>query len=312
MSRPKEYSVFGLTVQSEVDLPELLPTVISGEADVAIRNAPVRVPADLRPGVQADGDSVLLNIPNVARYLIEDGAAITVDPVTGVDDRNVRLYLLGSAFGLLLHQRGLLPLHANCVEIAGTAIAFMGRSGSGKSTLASWFYDQGFRVLSDDVCVVDFGSGGQPCVRPGIARLRLWRDALTATGRTASEHEPSFIGDGAPDKFDVSLAQMASADTSLPLAAVYVLDRGETQQIRPIAGSAAVDAVFANTYRGDYIETVGSSRDHWAATVKLVQHVPIFHADRRWGLPDLDEQSAALLRHAKDVAGGSMPGSKSA
>ena len=77
-----------------------------------------------------------------------------------VPDANIRLYLLGSAMGVLLHQRGLLPLHANAVEIDGKAFAFMGASGSGKSTLAAWFHDHGYRIIADDVCAVRFETEG--------------------------------------------------------------------------------------------------------------------------------------------------------
>ena len=83
-------------------------------------------------------------------------AEIVAEPRQGVPDSNVRLFLLGSAMGALLHQRGLLPLHTNAVEVGGRAFAFMGKSGAGKSTLAAWFHDRGFRIVADDVCVVGF------------------------------------------------------------------------------------------------------------------------------------------------------------
>ena len=66
--------------------------------------------------------------------------------------------------GAALHQRGILPLHANAVEIDHRAVAFMGASGAGKSTLAAWFHDQGYPILADDVCVIraDDGAARSP------------------------------------------------------------------------------------------------------------------------------------------------------
>ena len=52
--------------------------------------------------------------PKVGRYRIEAGNRITVESEPGVPERNVRLFLLGSAFGVLLHQRGLLPVARQC------------------------------------------------------------------------------------------------------------------------------------------------------------------------------------------------------
>ena len=79
---------------------------------------------------------------------------------------------------MILHQRSLLPLHANAMVVEGRAIGFMGHPGAGKSTLAAWFHDRGFDVLADDVCVVTPGPDGRPLAHPGIPRLRLWREAL--------------------------------------------------------------------------------------------------------------------------------------
>src|SRR5687767_37791 len=102
------------------------------------------------PGVDLQDDALVLRIPEVASYRI-DATSILVSPAPAVPEQNLRLYLLGSAFGALLHQRGLLPLHANAVEIDGKAVAFMGASGEGKSTLAAWFHDRGFNIIADDV-----------------------------------------------------------------------------------------------------------------------------------------------------------------
>ena len=112
------------------------------------------------------------------------------------------LYLLGSARGALLHQRGLLPLHANAVVLAGRAIAFCGHSGAGKSTIAAWFHDRGDPILADDICAVDGAATGEIIAYPGVPRLRLWRDALEKGGREASGYRRSF---DSLDKWDVPI-----------------------------------------------------------------------------------------------------------
>ena len=116
MIEPSDYQVFGLRIRSEVPLPELFPALGDGDADVTIRRGSIAA-VDGVSGVRSEDGALLLTVPDVGRYRIEGGHEIIVDPNTGVPERNVRLYLLGSAFGALLHQRGLLPLHANAVEI---------------------------------------------------------------------------------------------------------------------------------------------------------------------------------------------------
>ena len=292
-----DYSVFGLHVRSELALPELLDAEGSSEPQVTVTfgNAPE---APVGAGPHPTDGGLLLEIADVARYFVKDGTSIVIERKPDVPDANVRLFLLGSAMGALLHQRGLLPLHANAVELGGRAFAFMGASGAGKSTLAAWFHDQGYRIIADDVCVVDFAHGDRPHVRPGISRLRLWRDALDVTGRDVSAYQRSFVGDDAPDKYDVPLARPCSTDGAIPLAAVYLLGRSEALAIEPLTGVAAAESVFANTYRGAYVPITGSSHDHWSAAVQLIRNTPVYRVGRRWGLADLDEQYSGLLEHA--------------
>jgi len=41
----------------------------------------------------------MLTVPDVGRYLIQEGRDISIEVEPGVPERNVRLYLLGSAMG---------------------------------------------------------------------------------------------------------------------------------------------------------------------------------------------------------------------
>ena len=285
---PFDYQLFGLAVRSDILIPELPVGKANGEADVAIHS-----------GRCEDGSRI--RIAGIADFNVADGKTIWVSPAPGVSPRNVRLYLLGSAMGLLLHQRGLLPLHANAVDIDGQAIAFMGPSGSGKSTLAAWFHDRGYVVVADDVCVVHFAGEGAPFVHPGLPRLRLWKEALEASGRDAAHFSRSYAGDDSWDKFDVPLDRTSAPEGSKPLAAIYLLDSGAESRIDPLGGIEAAEALFANTYRGRFVTQAGEPKLHWEACVRLVHSTPIFRAVRRWGLGLLDEESGSLLAHARSL-----------
>lgn len=295
-----DYSVFGLMIRSSIPLPELLPGAGEGTPDVTIRIAPVSRPDAAKPGINVDGDALLLIIPDVGRYRIVGGSSITVQPQPGVPDRNVRLFLLGSAFGALLHQRGLLPLHANAVEIDGNAVAFMGASGAGKSTLAAWFHDRGYRIIADDVCVVGYADGF-PLAQPGLPRLRLWAETLKFMARSTAEYERSYVGMVEEfDKFDVPIDRSAAAHKGVPLAALYLLSRAKDFSIQQLHGIEATEVVFANTYRGAYVSAASAQLSHWNASLRLVQSAPIFRAAREWNLARLNEQCRRLLDHAAE------------
>jgi hypothetical protein len=292
----RDYSVFGLRVRSEIPLPELFEAG-PGDADVTICLGEVPVVEGNDIGLAVAGGALFLHIFGIARFRISGGDTVVVDPEPGVPDGNVRLYLLGSAFGALLHQRGILPLHANAIEVDGKAVAFMGASGAGKSTLAAWFHDRGHRVAADDVCVVRFGAK-TPFVSPGLPRLRLWLEALEAMGREPATYARSYAGRDL-EKFDVPVARETSAGADLALGAVYLLDRGERFAIHPLAGIEAAEAAYANTYRGQYIGAAKGYLSHWAACVQLVQSTPIYCLKRPWGLDRLDSDCERVLQHLR-------------
>lgn len=295
----RDYSVFGLRVRSEIPLPELFEAVGTSAPDVTVSTGPVPEADPAQPGLRAVDGALLLVVPKVGRFRIEAGTNIIVEAEGGVPDRNVRVFLLGSAFGALLHQRGLLPLHANAVEIDGKAVCFMGESGSGKSTLAAWFHDQGHRVIADDVCVIGFNADGRAMANPGLPRLRLWKEVVEARGLDVSSLQQSYVGAEVSEKYDVPVAARAAASGDMPVAAVYLLSTGSQLEISIMQGISAVEALFANTYRGQFLPLAGSYATHWSSCMRLARTVPVFRFERRWGIDHMDSDCRAVLRQAE-------------
>ena len=291
------YRLFGLAVDSEVPLPELVADTAGEAVDVRIRLGRIDAPADTPAGLHVEGDDTLLVVRAVGRFLVRGGREMIVEPGADVSPRDLRLYLLGSAFAAILHQRGLLPLHANAMVVEGRAIGFMGHPGAGKSTLAAWFHDRGFDVLADDVCVVTADAGGLPIAHPGIPRLRLWREALEASGRATTAYERSFDD---MDKYTVP-TDLERILPPVPLSHLYVLEKAEEAlSVARLEGAAAVEAIVANTYRGAYVPRMGQTRQHLLACAQLVRTVPVFTARRRWGFDSIDAEGEALEAHARE------------
>jgi energy-coupling factor transporter ATP-binding protein EcfA2 len=293
------YRIYGLGVRSRLPLPELKEEEAAGEADVDIRVGDVPKSAE---GLSLGPEGAILRIGDIASYWIRDGREIVVDPCPDASDRNVRLYLLGSAMGVLLHQKGLLPLHANAIEMDGRAVAFMGESGAGKSTLAAWLHDLGHRVIADDVCVLRFDEArGRVRVDPGLPRIRLWKDALEGSGRRPGDYQFSYAGDETYEKFDVPVAPERISAAELDLAAIYLLTVGESFSILPLTGVDAVDAVFSHTYRGFVVSQLGQDRLHFDAAVNVVRNAPIFRLERSRDIADMADEVSAIVAHARQL-----------
>lgn len=293
MNAHRSWSLFGLTVRSQLPLPFAAMPGGGTDPDVSVRFG--ALPPSIGRMEACGSDAIRFEAAGVGRFRVSAGREIVIDPAPGASERNLRLYLLGSAFGALLHQRGLLPLHANAVVLDGRAIAFMGASGSGKSTLAAWFQDRGRSVLADDVCAVTV-ERGTPYALPGVPRLRLWRDALERSGREPGRFEPSFDG---RDKFDLPSPHAAAVRT--PLAAVYLLEEGDVDlSMERLAPSKAIEALIANTYRGRCVQLLGATARHFDACVALGQTVPMHLVKRRKDIGSFEQTAQRLESHARD------------
>ena len=108
------YYYLGMNIESCMQLPEL-SVGLRGELDVEIRfgKVPEMLPDATSTGVryQAAPGRLLFHVDEVASFLICDGQEIIIEFVQPLDEDSVRLFLLGTSFGALLQQRGVLPLH---------------------------------------------------------------------------------------------------------------------------------------------------------------------------------------------------------
>ncbi len=135
------YRAYGLTLRSQLPLPELLPAPEYAVPDITIRlAAPAALPSPWRtPGTHFDDPlrEVALVYPAGGSFFIREGREILVALMPGQEEAAARLNLLGVALAVAQHQRGRLVLHGSVVAAGGRAVAFLGGSGWGKSTLAA-------------------------------------------------------------------------------------------------------------------------------------------------------------------------------
>lgn len=264
-SQMKNFRAWGLNIASRMDLPEFMEG--SGKcADVFVDYGVV--PDSLHEvrtrGVlyQAAPGRFLLTVDGVANYLVANGREITIEKAADAEDDAVRLFLQGSAFGALLHQRGVLPLHASAIRVNGKAVLFCGISGVGKSTLAGAFFKRGYPVLADDICALSSTDEGISMVLPGFPQLKLWADAT----RKLEENTDCLRKVRRElEKYGLPLENGFSSEPT-PLDRVYILNTTNTDSfdMRPVNGLRKFNALMNNTYRCSFIEGLGSKPEHFS------------------------------------------------
>ena len=273
------YAVYGLQIASELPLPELLPgSNRSPNVHIHYGPVPTALPNPLGEGgyFQATPDTFLLTVRDIARFLVVKGQEIVIERFPNCPEEGLRLYLLGSAFGALLHQRRLLAMHASTIQTARGAVLFVGDSGHGKSTLLAALVKRGYAMLADDVTAVTMESPSGPVALPSFPRLRLCADAATQLDWSVDGlprvHSPGKVP---RDKYVVPVSHFC--DTPLPVHAMYTLNVHAAPNIH----LEAVDNVrrFAlvgtNTYRYSFLEGLGLRQMHFHAIARLAKEVHI-------------------------------------
>ena len=241
------YRAYGLTIASDISLPELEPTAPAA-ADVLINVGPIDLPKpspELGTDFRFEPDRQYLAWQAVGAFLISDACRIDVEPAPGIDDALIAFPLLGPVMALLLHQRGLLILHASAIAVGRKSVIFMGDKGAGKSTTAGAMIRAGHQLLTDDVVALDMRRSGEAMIVPGFPQLKLAADAAAAIALDDVEVRPRVHP--AIDKAQHRLLGGFSQE-SIPASRIYVLERGEKAAVSPLAGIAALPAIIKFSY----------------------------------------------------------------
>jgi hypothetical protein len=292
------YRVSGLAVASEVDLPGLIPGDPAQVADVAIRRASVPMTLDdaeaIGPTWQRAGNRFLLRIPNIARFLLEDGRSIAFEAEEAAETRDVAVFLSGSVFGILLHQRNHLVLHASAVLVGGKAVLFCGVSGAGKSTLAAALVEYGYPLVADDQCAIELGDG-VPRVHADGRQLRLWDRSIAELGLVGRRGDPMR---NRLRKFYVDPATASHA--AVPLGAVYALAEVRDSDQPAVERPNVVDAtrlLAANAYRPLLVRRLGQREAYFQGGAAIVAAAGIFRLSRPLGFDRVAATITALEDH---------------
>ncbi len=277
------YLAYGLTIYSTLSLPELVSA--EAEADVIVRLEKVAYglpePVDGRSHFWITDEGIYLFYEEVGTFLVRGGREILIDPIPGVEERVLRLFILGPALGVLLHQRGLLVLHASAVSMNGTAVAFLGGPGWGKSTIAAALYARGYGVVADDVTAVEVAKD-HPLVFPGFPQLKLWPEAVMALGE-----DPEMLYPLHPhlEKRGQRITKGFSP-YPLPLRCIYVLAEGQILEIESIQPQETLIELIRHFYGIKLLRFSGAS-SHFLRCADLAKKVAIRRLKRPRSLSGL-------------------------
>lgn len=292
------YACYGLIIDSQLPLPELLAPVRDPKRytvpDVTIEIGEVSGDGlahgkQLGPFLWVADQSLWLNVPEVARFHVSGGNRITIDPEPGIDEDSIRVFLLGSGLGALLFQRGYLVMHGNSIRIEDKCMICVGHSGAGKSTLAAGFLQRGYDILADDVVPID--SDGSAL--PGFPRIKLWQDTADRIGVNTSNLRrirPNM------EKFNYPIHDRFT-DRPLPIRWVYILNSHQVAEInfQAIRGLDRFAPLRNNTYRVRFMEGLPLRAQHLKGCSQLAGRIHLSRVTRPDHGFELDRLIDAIL-----------------
>jgi hypothetical protein len=289
----KFYKSFGLTIASEIALPELAQiNQDEGKYDVFVEVSDVSSKwcdsTAKQSGFFVDTNLVMFQILGTATFCIKGGNKIIVSPMKGSEEDKIRLYILGTCMGVLLMQRKVLTLHGSAIVIDGLAYAFIGESGAGKSTLASAFIKEGFQILSDDVIPVVQSKDSIPYVLPSYPQQKLWQESLDAFGMENTHYRPLFERE---TKFAIPVHENF-INKPLRLTGVFELVKTENEYVTvsPVKSLERFRTLFTHTYRSSLISPLGLTEWHFTESAKILKNINMYQLKRpknRFTAPEL-------------------------
>ena len=323
--RNHHYNAFSLHwVSKGLLIPELPEAELEAaetntSAIVTIREEDQRHWQELPPGphdtpfLQMGPGDLRLAVEGIGCFRISNADQITWQKAEGtVSDQDLRTFLLGSAVGALLIQRGMLVLHGNALERDGEAIVCVGHSGAGKSTLAYALMKQGWRLLADDLVAIT----PEGKVLPGIPRIKLWHDATKAFGLDPEELPPIRQG---MQKYLLLGEVIERAKQPCRLRALYLIrqqrldsnDPEDSHITRISSQQQAAMCLRNHVFRPRFARGLGQEGANFIALAQLQQAVPLSTLPIPSGIESmqtwLTEQSllsaAAEAQNAAEQAG---------
>ncbi len=301
-----KYWGYGLSILSEIEFPELVPFSFDvPDVTVSIGQVPLQLEGEdvvRKVRVSVSPSEYLLDIKGVAVYYVANQDEIIVQPYEGSDAESIRLFFLGNAMAAILHLRDMIPMHASAVEYKDGIVMFCGRSGAGKSTMVSALKQEGYKVFSDDVCVLSFseGQGSAVLATPSYPVMKLWEDSFEKVGLGTPNDEfklrpelPKYAN-FYHDSFNTACKKVLK---------VFILNPdnpSEKIEIRKIGNIDSFKQLQKNTYRNMQMNAMKKRSLHFSVISQLAGSIPVYTVSRPAQIDTVNNMTELISVHLND------------
>jgi hypothetical protein len=301
-----QYKACGLNIYSEMCLPQLMKSDFNNSNSIDVTISYGSTPKELIQPIIIQGEDYklsqneyLFHIDGIASYYVAGGNKIIIEPELNSNEEDIKIYLLGTALGTLLLQRGALPLHGGSVVVEEKGIIILGSVGAGKSTLTSAFRLNGFPLLSDDISVVSKNKDESFIVHPGYAEQKLCKDVMELLRFDTSKYSKVFYNN---NKYTVPVNDNFFEE-AVPIIAIYelVIGEGHSTEIEEVRGLEKIGVLLRNIYRINVLRNIGCEAEYLKTCVDIVKSTPFFRISRPQNIFSVEEQMNLITNSIKYI-----------
>lgn len=296
------YRVFGFTVKSQLELPELRPLTAEDnvEADVQLRYGTVpshlEQPVRQTPWNEVAKGEFLLKVDGIAQYYVKAGQSISIQADPAALESDIRVFLYKTVFAQLCYQRGLFVLHSASFVVENQAVLLMGTSGTGKSALAFHLLQQGYEVIGDELCALQMDEG-KVRLLPGVPYLSVWHDTFTQVGVEPSIYQT--LRDGI-QKYIVPLGNERELSKSVAQIVFLKQQKENDIKVEVIQGFRKFQDLMKQVYHIDFSEAGGQKEKSFVMSTQLANQAELLELSYNERIHGIDEVAKELLEKVRN------------
>lgn len=275
------YEIYGRVLKSDIEFPQLLFARAGESWDIEILVQ--KIPSDIMSTIKKQGGPAgqgegffWFNTP-VGHIVIVGNNRIITECSEEEDLKVMRTYILGYGLSMIFYNRDIMAVHCSAVVKNGKGLFISGVSGAGKSTLAGRFLGNDWKLLADDVAMLEmFGDGVTSY--PAYPQRKLCRDAVVRGGLDIDEL--TYI-DGDKDKFAVACKEDFSYESAVVQAMVVLYPwEGEDVKLEEVSGNEKIQLFVQNLFLHVYFKNSGMVPEKFFRCVQMLAKIKVFRLYR--------------------------------
>lgn len=288
------YQVFGLPIESEIELPALNPVpaahqeiepvvrVVLGSAERQFSSEPLHDAGWFR----FSSNEFYYHMPDVVRFYISNGDEIIIEPLCD-DWVKMLLFFYSNAIAAMMLQRGLTPFHMSGVlDSTGKVWLFSAPSRAGKSTTAVLLNERGFELFTDDTALLEIVDG-KPVAIASYPMVRMWGETLEKQ-QVFEDSRAYKMRDGI-DKFGIHFHEAFNQEPIEVAGIVFLDNKTDDLKIEPVYSLVAFKLLRQNIYRNNWVSKMGLEAQIYKTISNVLARVPAYIAYRPKDVESFDE-----------------------